>query len=60
MCPAQLLFDIATVDGIASNQFEWDGRGYGVCNHSRRKLWFGRNVREKLWGGRRRSWHLHR
>ena len=44
-CPAKLLFDIAnTVDSIASNPFEWDGRGYGVCNHSRRKLWFGRKA----------------
>src|SRR4051812_20250883 len=44
-CPAQLLFDIAhTVDSIASNPFEWHGRRYGACNHSGRKLWFGRKV----------------
>src|SRR5258708_952667 len=44
-CPAQLLFDIAnTVDGVASDPLEWDGRGYGACNHSRRKLWFGRKA----------------
>src|SRR6202048_4768563 len=41
-CPAQLLFDIAnTVDSITSNPLEWDRRGYGACNHSRRKLRFG-------------------
>src|SRR5450631_1987951 len=44
-CPSQLLFDIAnTVDSIASNPLEWYGRGYGACNHSRRKLWFGRKA----------------
>ena len=44
-CPAQVLFDIAnTVDRIASNPLEWYGRGYGACNHSRRKLWFGRKA----------------
>src|SRR5674536_301485 len=37
-----MLLDIAnTVDGIASNPLEWDRRGYGACNHSRRKLRFG-------------------
>ena len=41
-CFAWLLFDIAnTVDSIASDPLEWDRRGYGACNHSRRKLWFG-------------------
>ena len=41
-CAAQLLFDIAnTVDSIASNPLEWDRRGYGACDHSRRELWFG-------------------
>src|SRR4029077_16267966 len=44
-CATQLLFDIAnTVDGIASNPLEWDRRGYGACDHSRRKLWFGRKA----------------
>ena len=44
-CATQLLFDIAnTVDSIASNPLEWDGRGYGACDHSRRKLWFGRKA----------------
>src|SRR3954471_7184386 len=44
-CPAQLLFDIAnTVDSIASNPPEWYRRGYGACNHSCRKLWFGRKA----------------
>jgi hypothetical protein len=44
-CATQLLFDVAnTIDGIASNPLEWDGRGYGACNHSRRKLWFGRKA----------------
>jgi len=44
-CPAQLLFDIAnTVDSIASNPLEWYRRGYGTCDHSRRKLWFGRKA----------------
>src|ERR1035437_5080477 len=41
-CVTQLLFDIAnTVDSIAGNPLEWDRRGYGACNHSRRKLRFG-------------------
>jgi hypothetical protein len=41
-CFAELLFDIAnTVDSIANDPLEWDGCGYGACNHSRRKLWFG-------------------
>jgi len=40
-----LLFDIAnTVDRIASHPLEWDRRGYGACDHSRRKLWFGRKA----------------
>src|SRR5665647_2291003 len=40
-----LLFDIAdTVDSIGSNPLEWDRRGYGACNHCRRKLWFGRKA----------------
>src|SRR3954451_15860393 len=44
-CPAQLLFDIAnTVDSIASNPLEGGRRGDGACNHSRRKLWFGRKA----------------
>src|SRR3982751_6200274 len=37
-CPAQLLFD------IASNPPEWYRRGYGACNHSCRKRWFGRKA----------------
>src|SRR5450755_3157262 len=44
-CPAQLLFDIAnTVDSVTSNPLEWYGRGYRACDHSRRKLWFGRKA----------------
>src|SRR5436853_4032272 len=44
-CPAQVLFDIAnTVDSVASKPLERYGRGYGACNHSRRKLWFGRKA----------------
>src|SRR5450755_224274 len=44
-CATQLLFDIAnTVDRIASHPLEWDRRGYGACDHSRRKLWFGRKA----------------
>jgi hypothetical protein len=40
-----LLFDIAnTVDSIAGNPLEWHRHGDGVCNHSRRKLWFGRKA----------------
>src|SRR5450631_4124903 len=36
------MFDIAnTVDGVTGNPLEWDRRGYGACDHSRRKLWFG-------------------
>src|SRR6202161_816335 len=43
--PTQLLFDIANpVDSIASNPLEWYRRGYGACDHSRRKLWFGRKA----------------
>src|SRR5271154_39739 len=45
-CLAELLFDISdTVDRIASNPLEWDRRGYRACDHSRRKLWFGRKAR---------------
>ena len=37
-----MLFDIAnTIDRIARNPFEWDGRGYGACDHARRELWLG-------------------
>src|SRR6202166_4239719 len=44
-CATQLLLNIAnTVDSIASNPLERDGRGYGACDHSRRKLWFGRKA----------------
>jgi hypothetical protein len=44
-CATQLLLNIAnTVDSIASNPFERDRRGYGACDHSRRKLWFGRKA----------------
>src|SRR6266478_2345178 len=44
-CATQLLFDVTdTVDRIACNPFEWDRRGHGACNHSRRKLWFGRKA----------------
>jgi hypothetical protein len=33
-----LLFDIAnTIDRIASDPLEWDGRGYGARDHSRRR-----------------------
>ena len=43
--PTQLLFDIAdTIDGITGNPSERYGRGYGACDHSRRKLWFGRKA----------------
>src|SRR5271168_4413250 len=45
-CMAELLFDISdTVDRIASNPLEWHSRGYRACDHSRRKLWFGRKAR---------------
>ena len=41
-CAPQLLLDVVnTVDSIASNPLEWDRRGYGACDHSRRQLWFG-------------------
>src|SRR6267378_4916412 len=41
----QLLLDIAnTIDGVTSNPLEWYRRGYGACDHSRRKLWFGRKA----------------
>src|SRR5882672_3624118 len=44
-CLAQLLFDISdTVDRIGSNPLEWHSRGYGACDHCRRKLWFGRKA----------------
>src|SRR5882762_2683413 len=44
-CLAQLLFDISnTVDGITGNPLEWYRRGYGACDHCRRKLWFGRKA----------------
>src|SRR5260370_18394565 len=44
-CATQLLFDVTdTVDRIACNPLEWDRRGHGACNHSRRKLWFGRKA----------------
>src|SRR6267378_1896654 len=40
-----LLFDISdTVDRIGSNPLEWHSRGYGACDHCRRKLWFGRKA----------------
>src|SRR3981189_453951 len=44
-CLAWLLFDIAdSVDSIGSNPLEWHRRGYGACNHCRRKLWLGRKA----------------
>ena len=44
-CATQLLFDVTdTGDRIACNPLEWYRRGYGACNHSRRKLWFGRKA----------------
>src|SRR6476620_3051305 len=44
-CPTELLFDVAnTVDGITGNPLEWHRRGYRACDHSRRKLWFGRKA----------------
>src|SRR5882724_5584627 len=44
-CLAELLFDISdTVDRIGSNPLEWHSRGYGACDHCRRKLWFGRKA----------------
>jgi hypothetical protein len=40
-----LLFDVAnTVDGITGNPLEWYRRGYRACDHSHRKLWFGRKA----------------
>ena len=40
-----MLFDVAnTVDGITGNPLEWYRRGYRACDHSRRKLWFGRKA----------------
>src|SRR5258707_7728737 len=45
-CLAELLFDISdTVDRIGSHPLEWHSRGYRACDHSRRKLWFGRKAR---------------
>src|SRR6202158_2443123 len=39
------MFDIAnTVDGVTSNPLEWHRRDSGACDHSRRKLWFGRKA----------------
>ena len=35
---------LPTVDGITGNPLEWDRRGYRACDHSRRKLWFGRKA----------------
>src|ERR1700691_3124631 len=44
-CATYCLFDIAAdIDRIASDPLEWDGRGYGARDHSRRKLWFGRKA----------------
>src|SRR5258708_5308428 len=44
-CATQLLFDVTdTVDRIACNPLEWDRRGHGACDHSRRKLWLGRKA----------------
>src|SRR5713101_5171625 len=40
-----LLLDISdTVDRIGSYPLEWHSRGYRACDHSRRKLWFGRKA----------------
>src|SRR3981081_3766052 len=40
-----MLFDVAnTVDGVTGNPFERYSRGYRACDHSRRKLWFGRKA----------------
>ena len=40
-----MLLDISdTVDRIGSNPLEWYRRGYRACDHSRRKLWFGRKA----------------
>src|SRR3981189_3151568 len=45
-CLAYLLLDISdTVDRIGSYPLEWHSRGYRACDHSRRKLWFGRKAR---------------
>src|SRR3981189_3952109 len=44
-CATQFLFDVTdTVDRIACNPLEWDRRGHGACDHSRRKLWLGRKA----------------
>lgn len=43
--PAELPLDIAnTVDRVTGNPFERYRRSYGVCDHSGRKLWFGRKA----------------
>src|SRR6202022_2883845 len=40
-----MLFDVAnTIDCITGNPLEWYSRGYRACDHSRRKLWFGRKA----------------
>src|SRR5229473_2417816 len=40
-----MLFDVAnTIDCITGNPLEWYRRGYRACDHSRRKLWFGRKA----------------
>src|SRR5258708_29383108 len=45
-CLTWLLHDISdTVDRIGSYPLEWHSRGYRACDHSRRKLWFGRKAR---------------
>src|SRR5258707_219157 len=45
-CLAELLLDISdTVDRIGSYPLEWHSRGYRACDHSSRKLWFGRKAR---------------
>src|SRR5258707_5902087 len=45
-CLAELLLDISdTVDLIGSYSLEWHSRGYRACDHSSRKLWFGRKAR---------------
>ena len=39
-----LSLDIANTNRIANDPLEWDGRGYGARDHSRRKLRFGRKA----------------
>src|SRR5258708_16252930 len=40
-----MLLDVAnTIDCITGNPLEWYRRGYRACDHSRRKLWFGRKA----------------